>query len=141
MLYTFYPWQTLLHHHIRRCPYQIYQIAKLNTYSYSCCFLCWVLFVCLFFCGVFVFVSRLLCPMLTAFLDCPFLISPSVFSNVYSHVPAKQIIALINKIYTWKPEAILSKFKSRNGGNQIWIIKKCKRLVRDFNYGLYLSIF
>ena len=32
---------------------------------------------------VFVFVLCLVCPMFPVFLDCPFLIVPSVFSNVY----------------------------------------------------------
>ena len=34
----------------------------------------------LFFCVVFL---HLICPMLTVSLDCPFLITPSVFPNVY----------------------------------------------------------
>jgi len=50
-------------------------------------------YLCLFECGgvqhilrcvfvLFVFVLRLVYPMLPVFLDCPFLIAPSVFSNV-----------------------------------------------------------
>ena len=34
-------------------------------------------------CFVFLFFLRLVYHMLTVSLDCPFLISPSVFSNVY----------------------------------------------------------
>ena len=40
---------------------------------------CDVLFV------LFVFVLCHVCPMLLVSLDCPFLIAPSVFSNVYLH--------------------------------------------------------
>jgi hypothetical protein len=45
-----------------------------NPFSFLCV-LCCVLFVC---------VLCLVCPVLTVSLDCSFLISPSVFSNVYS---------------------------------------------------------
>ena len=39
--------------------------------------------VVLSFCVLFVFVLYLVCPMLTMSLDCPFSITPSVFSNGY----------------------------------------------------------
>ena len=35
------------------------------------------------FVGFFAFVLCLVCPMLPVSLDCPFLVAPSVFSNVY----------------------------------------------------------
>jgi len=38
---------------------------------------------CVVFCVLFAFVLCLVCPMLPESLDCPFLIAPSVFSNVY----------------------------------------------------------
>jgi hypothetical protein len=38
---------------------------------------------CVVFVVLFVFVLCLVYPMLPVFLDCPFLIAPSVFSNVY----------------------------------------------------------
>ena len=55
-----------------------------DSMSYLC-------YLCLFgnsgiqhiFCGVFPCFLRLVYPMLSIFLDCPFLIAPSVFSNVY----------------------------------------------------------
>ena len=37
----------------------------------------------LYFCFLFVFVLYLLCPMLPVFLDCQYLLAPSVFSNLY----------------------------------------------------------
>jgi len=47
----------------------------------------WVLFIFLVFSVLslilFVFVLCLVYPMLLVYLDCPFLIAPSVFSNVY----------------------------------------------------------
>ena len=44
-------------------------------------------YLCLFtYCVVFLFIfCRLVYPMLPVSLDCPFLIAPSVFSNVYNY--------------------------------------------------------
>ena len=42
-----------------------------------------VLAFCVVFCGLFVFVMCLLCPILPVSLDCPFLTAISVFFNVY----------------------------------------------------------
>jgi hypothetical protein len=50
-------------------------VAHLELFSSLCC-----VFV------LFVFVLCLVCPMLPVSLDCPFLIAPSIFSNVYLFV-------------------------------------------------------
>ena len=42
-----------------------------------------VICVVVYFYILFVFVLCFMCPMLPVFLDCPFLIAPSVFSNIY----------------------------------------------------------
>ena len=42
-----------------------------------------VLVICVVFSALFIFVTCLVCPV---FLDYPFLIAPSVFSNVYLHL-------------------------------------------------------
>ena len=39
---------------------------------------------CVVFCGLITFVLCLVCSMLPVSLDCPFLVTPLVFSNVYS---------------------------------------------------------
>ena len=61
---------------------------------------CVVLFVLL------VFVLCLVCPMLSVSLDCPFLIAPSVFSNVYSNT---FINGYNNNTHFGKVEVITSK--------------------------------
>jgi len=43
-----------------------------------------MLLIFLVFCVLFAFVQCLVCPVLPVALDCPFLIAPSVFSNVHS---------------------------------------------------------
>lgn len=46
-----------------------------------------VFFICLVFCVLFYFFFVcVLCPMLPIFMDCPYLIAPSIYSNVYSNV-------------------------------------------------------
>ena len=63
------------------------KVYCVTAYFKSNCVVCVVLcFLCLV-----CFVPFLVCPMLPASLDCPFLIAPSVFSNVY----IKHIIYLL----------------------------------------------
>ena len=47
----------------------------------------------------FVFVPSLVCPMLPVYLHLPFLIAPSIFSNLYIHILKKSRIKLISNIY------------------------------------------
>ena len=57
-------------------------MTSIIFFSFLCC--CFFLFVCLFFFLILcVFLVCLVYPMLPVYLDCPFLIVPSVFSNVY----------------------------------------------------------
>ena len=56
-----------------------------------------VLLIVLVFCVLFVFVLCLVCPVLPVFLDCQFLIAPSVFSNVYS---CCQVLLIV---HSWLP--------------------------------------
>jgi len=61
--------------------------------------------VVLCFCVVFfcVFVLCLVYPMLPVSLDCPFLIAPSVFSNVYLFQTVKKIVKDGYHPLTWLP--------------------------------------
>jgi hypothetical protein len=56
-----------------------------------------VLLIVLVFCVLFVSVLCLVCPVLPVFLDCQFLIAPSVFSNVYS---CCQVLLIV---HSWLP--------------------------------------
>ena len=50
-------------------------VCVAHLFSFLCCvFFCFLL--------LFVFILHLVCPMLPVSLDCPFLIAPSVFSNI-----------------------------------------------------------
>jgi hypothetical protein len=58
--------------------------------------------VCVFFCFFFVFLLCLACPILSVSLDCPFLISHSVFSNVYLLTLTKNVYLSIKCVSTLK---------------------------------------
>ena len=53
----------------------------------QCCQCLWIVFILYLLCPMLpvslIFILHLLCPMLPVSLDCPFLIGPLVFSNVY----------------------------------------------------------
>ena len=54
-------------------------------------------------CCAFVFIFlRLVCTVLSVSLDCPFLIAPSVFSNVYSKLLWHRLAVSIILSYSWK---------------------------------------
>ena len=50
---------------------------------------------------LFVFVLCLVCPMLPVSVDCPFLIAPSVFSNVYLFVCLRAVSCVTNVASVW----------------------------------------
>jgi hypothetical protein len=58
--------------------------------------------VCVFFVFFFVFLLCLACPILSVSLDCPFLISHSVFSNVYLLTLTKNVYLSIKCVSTLK---------------------------------------
>jgi hypothetical protein len=62
---------------------------------FACVYWCPTHFV-LYFCFVFL---RLVYSMLPGSLDCPFLIVPSVFSNIFLEHPKKQAITTLIKIF------------------------------------------
>jgi hypothetical protein len=67
-------------------------------------FILLVLCVALCFFVLFVFVLYLVCPMLPVSLHCPFLIAPSVFSNVYlSYVLCTQCWQCFWIVHCWLP--------------------------------------
>jgi len=62
-----------------------------------------MLLIFLVFCVVFLFFVFVLClvyPMLPVFLDCPFLITPSVFSNVYFHLKTLEPVIPHSRLIT-----------------------------------------
>jgi hypothetical protein len=80
-------------------------------YSFRCCVFCFVCLVvlwrvmyntyCVFW---FVFVLCLVYPMLPVSLDCPFLIAPSLFSNIYlSCVLCTQCCQFLWIVHFWLP--------------------------------------
>jgi hypothetical protein len=61
-------------------------------------------------CSCFVYL-RLVCPLLSISLDCPFLIAPSVFSNFYSkaHFRAELLLelTLFKSFYEWAEASLM----------------------------------
>jgi hypothetical protein len=69
---------------------------------------------CVEFFALFVFVLRLVCPELSVSLDCPFLIAPSVFSNIYLH-----------KLEKWKTYTNIYKYTTAgNDESNIFFMRK-----------------
>jgi hypothetical protein len=65
----------------------IWQYPCCSSTSLLCCVVCFVLpclsSCCVFCLSLFIFVLCLICPMLSVYLDCPFVIALSVSSNLY----------------------------------------------------------
>ena len=67
------------------CSSVQYSVLLASTWVHPRSLVGSILFICLVFCVVlvfFFFILCLVCPVLSVSLDCPFLIGPSVFSNV-----------------------------------------------------------
>jgi hypothetical protein len=89
------------------------------------------------YCVVFYLVfCCLVHPMLPVFLDCPFLIAPSVFSNVYftSYISLNNHHHIIYRILVQSVSLISYKFGNSLLSELIWILLECKLRQTDINF-------
>jgi len=85
-------------------------------------------------CVLSVFVLCLVCPMLPVFLDCPFLIALSVFSNVYKHLP---ISIQKRQIHIFQV-LLFSTFDCRWKSMEIWVGKNNLVFYNGYNVSTLL---